>query len=742
VRTNMAYFPEDVEYGLNVVWGVKGSSGNPDYKYKCPKLIEFMKDLDISLTRIGISWRDIESEKGKYQWEEMDKLIDFLHNNGIRILAVIACAPDWAIEGTESDLEAFNERGIGNLYSVVWPKEKYMNHFLEFMKKALERYKGKVKYFEFWNEPDGMGGPVPLRGSDGKIIDIRYEGNARRYTYWLKELYKIIKEIIPDAKVAAGALTNPHTNFIKAIYSSGGKGYFDAISLHPYGNESVNIEWIKKCREVMLSYGDYKTEIWVTEFGWCTFGKMDEFMGKYIAELERQGERIRDALEKFNQYPYITQVYHHTLNDWPWADENPKAEEVIPMGLVDNELNKKPSYEIYKTSVAKIRKQREENKEFIVPEIFFAGSPAIIEYKGKEEIISLEVPDGWEIKTVNNNKFEIIPKLQKYTGETFPIILRTDKKEYKKYVEAVSPIQIAQSVEQNNHLEPGVKAQISLTTCNISPNNVQGKIKVILPKDWSASEAEKEIILSPQEYKNISFDILPSEGLKPDRYNLRAKVEMNGIEVKEINFTKGINLMCKMINGKVFTTALLLKTPLHRIEHPKIESYINFWYDENYLYFGCIIKKNKLIQRKVGYEMWLEDSVQLCFDALSNAVEGGGYDLDDYEYLFALTSEGPIVWRYAAPEEVSYVGKVDKNISLDVEQTEGKIIYKAVISWEELKPFDITKMKLLPFSVLINYFDEEKGVRETIHFGGGLKDGKFPYENVALQFEERSSGKK
>jgi len=407
------------------------------------------------------------------------------------------------------------------------------------------------------------------------------------------------------------------------------------------------------------------------------------------------------------------------------------------MGLVDNELNKKPSYEIYKTAVAKMRKQQEENKNFVVPEIFFAGFPALIEYKGEEKIIAIDAPEGWEIKTLGDNKFEVIPKLQKYSGETFPIILKTEKKEYKKYVEVVSPIQIAQSIHQNNHLEAGAKTQITLTTHNISPNKVEGKIKIVLPKNWAALAKEKEITLSPHEYKDISFEVLPSKELAPGRYDLCAKVEMNGVEVKEINFTKGVNFICKKINEENFTTELLLETPLCRIEHPKIESYISFWYDKNYLYFGCIVKKGKIIQRKSGPEMWLEDSVQLSFDTLSDAVEGGGYDLDDYEYLFALTPEGPVVWRYAAPEEESYVGKVKGNVFLDVEQIEGKIVYKAKISWEELKPFNIKKMKLLPVSVLINYFNEKKGEREMAYFGRGLKDAKLPYENIALQFDER-----
>lgn len=324
-------FPKEKNllYGVNVVWGISGSSWGADFHFRVPTLISYMKAGGVTCTRLGISWADVEGRKGVRDWSYTDKFVDLIVKNGFEIICCFCTTPEWASEVSEEEKELFRRRGCSNLIGVMAPKEKYYDELERFAEETARRYRGKIKFYEFWNEPDGMGMPFIEYDERGRPKDIRFGGDPKVYTQLLKHVYKGLKRGNPDCLVAVGGLESK-TSFLKGIYQNGGKGYFDAVAIHPYSNEGINTAWIDEIRELMVRMGDESKPIWITEWGWAT------------QDWDRQAYLLKKGFEEIRKRPFIKVATFHTFNDWRGNEADPNS--LIPMGLLTYDLRPKPAY--------------------------------------------------------------------------------------------------------------------------------------------------------------------------------------------------------------------------------------------------------------------------------------------------------------------------------------------------------------------------------------------------------------
>ncbi|MGB9876386.1 MAG: cellulase family glycosylhydrolase [bacterium] len=316
-------------YGVNVVWGISGSSWGADFRFRVPTLISYMKAGGVTCTRLGISWADVERVKGERDWAYTDRFVELLFKNGFEIICCFCTTPEWASGLSKEEKELFHKRGLSNLIGVVAPREEYYDILEDFAEETARRYKGKIKYYEFWNEPDGMGMPFIEKDEKGKPIDIRFGGDPRVYTELLKRVYKGLKRGNPNCVVSVGGLESK-TSFLKGIYDNGGKEYFDAVAIHPYSEEGIRTNWIDEIRELMVKMGDEGKPIWITEWGWAT------------QDWERQAKLLRKGFAEIMKRPYIKVATFHTLNDWRGNEADPNS--LIPMGLLTYDLRPKPAY--------------------------------------------------------------------------------------------------------------------------------------------------------------------------------------------------------------------------------------------------------------------------------------------------------------------------------------------------------------------------------------------------------------
>ncbi len=332
--------------GVNVVWGVSGGQGGIDYEHKAKLMVQRMKEARITVTRIGISWADIERDRGRYRFADTDRLVDFLRANGFDILACFCTTPSWAWGVDDSVVKLFRDRGCPHLLGVMPPAREYWDDYRRYCEAVARHFRGRVRLYEFWNEPDGMGMPMPVYDASGKAVDIRWGGDPRLYTELLKITYEGLKAGDPDCIVAVGGMDGrPRLDFVQGIYDAGGRDYFDAVCLHPYpygGAKHLAWDWVDAVRDLMVRHGDAHKPIWITEYGWNATG------GGGISESE-QARLVAESILAMRQRPFIQLATHHTLNDWRTRESDPKS--VIRMGLCDYDLNPKPAFNAFRIAL-------------------------------------------------------------------------------------------------------------------------------------------------------------------------------------------------------------------------------------------------------------------------------------------------------------------------------------------------------------------------------------------------------
>ena len=226
----------------------------------------------VGLIRQEFNWAEFEPldpeehpELGRDAWVKYDRIVDAAQNVGIEILARLDRAPSWATPG-------FDPRE--NPWMQAPPADNA--EFARFAGQLAGRYRGKVRYYQIWNEPNLFGewGGRPPNPAD--------------YLAMLRAVGKAIREADPGARIVLAGLaptieTGPENLsdllFLRQLYLLGAKGDFDVAASMSYGlwtgprdvridDQRVNFPRAVLWREVMEAFGDAQTPVWATEYGW------------------------------------------------------------------------------------------------------------------------------------------------------------------------------------------------------------------------------------------------------------------------------------------------------------------------------------------------------------------------------------------------------------------------------------------------------------------------------------------
>ncbi len=184
-------------------------------------IVKRASEIGVKWTRLQAVWSDIEREPGVFTWDKTDKAFTSILEQGI--------TPFVTIEGTNGiyvKTRRILDPKLAELYGTrPHPPTSHpeaMKAWLFFVEKVIERYKGKIKYWEIWNEPNHFNywGDEP---------------NGKEYGRLLHESAKIIKRIDPQAFILGGAMAGLDPVFTDAFLSAGNAKLVDIITFHNYG---------------------------------------------------------------------------------------------------------------------------------------------------------------------------------------------------------------------------------------------------------------------------------------------------------------------------------------------------------------------------------------------------------------------------------------------------------------------------------------------------------------------------
>lgn len=325
---------------------------------KIERTLQMVQDGGFKWARQGFAWNDIEiSAKGNYTdtrnpglvvnaWDKYDRMVDAYQRHGIEVIARLDSPPVWA-RMPGDDVEQFRKG-----------PPAHNEDFGDFAYEVASRYKGYVKYFQIWNEPN-------LWGEWGG-----HAVNAEEYTALLKVAYTRIKEANPEAVVITAALAPTADNSIRNLndvlylewmYRAGAAPYFDILSTMLYGLgqspeerrtdlKRLNFSRPILLRQVMEKNGDAHKPIWISEYAWISLPP--DFKGD-------PGRNIwGESVDEETQARYLVEGYERAQKEWPWMGvmnvwyfREPDPDPLDPadyFAIVRPDFTPRPAYEALK----------------------------------------------------------------------------------------------------------------------------------------------------------------------------------------------------------------------------------------------------------------------------------------------------------------------------------------------------------------------------------------------------------
>jgi hypothetical protein len=265
-----------------------------------------MIDSQTSWVRDEVVWSSVEPQNvspSEYRWGTVDKALSAAIEGGINMIGTINYNPAWAAASAIGPINPEN-----------------LDDFAEFLTALVERYDGDgvdddpcgrvVKYWEFYNEPDGH---ADRWGYDGD-----------KYAQMLSVAYPAMKAADPEAQIVFGGIAydwfddqgGPFVRrFLTDVLNAGGGAYFDVMNFHVYPAFAPNwtttgpglYEKAKAIRQVLAGYGLDKPMM-ITESGAHSNNDPNapstpQIQASYVIELFTQAKAVNiDAMIWFALY--------------------------------------------------------------------------------------------------------------------------------------------------------------------------------------------------------------------------------------------------------------------------------------------------------------------------------------------------------------------------------------------------------------------------------------------------------
>jgi hypothetical protein len=202
-----------------------------------------------------VTWANLEPHKGEWHFEVLDRYVQLAQQHRVDILLPLGMSPRWAAA------RLGGKSPYGPDITAAPPKD--LADWRDYIRKVATRYKGKIRHYEIWNEPNGSF----FDGSIDEMITLTREARA------------VLKEIDPDnIVVSPSAVAASGIPWLKEFLSRGGGKYVDVIGYHFYTNDfaphdpEAMIPIIQQIRRYMADNGLSRMPLWNTETGWYIAG--------------------------------------------------------------------------------------------------------------------------------------------------------------------------------------------------------------------------------------------------------------------------------------------------------------------------------------------------------------------------------------------------------------------------------------------------------------------------------------
>ena len=187
------------------------------------KSYDFVAKSGVKWARLQSGWQRTEKEKGFYDFEWLDVIVDKMLEIGVE---------PWLCLCYGNSLYTDIAKKVFG--AVGWPPiktEEERNAWSNYVKATETHFKGHIRYYEVWNEPDGKW--CWKHGPNGEEL-----GN------FIIDTAKACKAADSECKVIGFATCLTDKDYLEKAAQTGCLDYIDAVSYHAYGTVEERFKYI------------------------------------------------------------------------------------------------------------------------------------------------------------------------------------------------------------------------------------------------------------------------------------------------------------------------------------------------------------------------------------------------------------------------------------------------------------------------------------------------------------------
>ncbi|HSF17518.1 MAG TPA: DUF4214 domain-containing protein [Vicinamibacteria bacterium] len=281
-------------------------------------LEDIAANLGVSWIRVDFDWFRIEPEQGRFEWGEIDRVVETSSSLGLQILATLAYTPQWASSSPDAP-------------SIADPPSS-TERWVEFVHRSVDRHGERVRFWQLWNEPN---------------LGEFWNGTRRQYrTSILEPGAETVRRVGPGCQVVGPGLANVGSWrdwFDEAMLA---KSFLDVINHHNYaatGLASIvelrtDALFRPSLRTLMRENGVDDRPFWMTETGRRT---RDGDQPRYYEEI----------LQTLGLETWVSRLFFFHYWDGPSQGNG-------GFGIVNEDLSPKPAYFVLQSALEDAREAK------------------------------------------------------------------------------------------------------------------------------------------------------------------------------------------------------------------------------------------------------------------------------------------------------------------------------------------------------------------------------------------------
>jgi hypothetical protein len=162
----------------------------------------------VSSIRVLLSWNRVQPKRGPFNWSEYDKVLAAAKSQNVEVVFVFGPTADWASRAPMTEARADR----------IWKLPKDWGDWQKYVRAAVTHFKGKVKYWQIWEEFDFN----HFRAPSSKIVEL------------VHRTFKTAKQADPNCLLILPEPGGLDLGWVKHLQTTETWNYFDILGLMPY----------------------------------------------------------------------------------------------------------------------------------------------------------------------------------------------------------------------------------------------------------------------------------------------------------------------------------------------------------------------------------------------------------------------------------------------------------------------------------------------------------------------------